>query len=59
MGRFHVPFVLREGKSIDPVKLAAGGYSLTIVMTSSIEGDYFSGAIGSRLLVDELEISCN
>lgn len=56
---FHVPFVLREGKSIDPVKLAAGGYSLTIVMTSSIEGDYFSGAIGSRLLVDELEISCN
>ncbi len=56
---FHVPFVMRPGKSIDHAKLAAGGYSLAVVMSSSIDGDYFSGAIGSRLLVDEIEISCN
>lgn len=56
---FHVPFLLRPGKSIDPARLAAGGYSLTVVMSSSIDGDYFSGSIGSRLLVDEIEITCN
>lgn len=56
---FHVPFVVREGKSIDPEKLVSGGYSLAIVMSSSIDGDYFSGAVGSHLFVDELEITCN
>ncbi len=55
---FRIPFELREGKSIDPDKLAAGAYSLTIVFASSIDGDYFSGAIGSRLLVDEVELFC-
>lgn len=57
--QFHVPFVLREGKSIDPAKLEAGVYSLTVVMSSSVDGDYFSGAVGSTLFVDEIEITCN
>ena len=56
---FRVPFQLRAGKTIDPDKLESGAYSLTIVMTSSKDGDYFAGAIGSCLLVDELEITCN
>lgn len=55
---FTVPFVLRPGKSIDPEKLREGRYSITIVMSSSQDGDYFNGAIGSTLQVDELSISC-
>ena len=55
---FDIPFVFREGKEVDPKKLDEGRYSLAIIMTSSEEGDYFSGAIGSRLLVDELFIQC-
>ncbi len=55
---FDVPFVFREGKEVDSKKLDDGRYSLAIVMTSSEEGDFFSGAVGSRLLVDELFIKC-
>lgn len=56
--RFHLPFVFRQGKTIEPAKLESGCYNIAVVMTSSMEGDYFSGAIGSTLLVDELEITC-
>lgn len=55
---FHIPFVFREGKTIDAEKLENGIYSITVVMSSSIDGDYFSGAVGSTLFVDELEITC-
>ncbi|WP_300504650.1 PCMD domain-containing protein [uncultured Duncaniella sp.] len=55
---FHVPFVFREGATIDADKFEDGRYSIAVVMTSSIDGDYFSGAIGSTLFVDELEIIC-
>lgn len=55
---FTIPFVYREGKTVDPEKLKDGAYSLTIVMSSSRDGDYFSGAIGSTLMVDELVLSC-
>lgn len=41
---------------IDPQILAARGYSLAVVCTSSIEGANFQGAIGSELLVDELRV---
>ncbi len=55
---FHQPFVFRPGKTIDEKKLEDGIYNITVVMTASIDGDYFSGAIGSTLFVDELEITC-
>lgn len=55
---FTIPFKYREGKVVDPEKLKDGAYSLTIVMTSSRDGDYFSGAIGSTLYVDELMLHC-
>ena len=55
---FQLPFVFREGKTIDPDKLDNGIYNIAVVMTSSINGDYFSGAVGSTLYVDELEITC-
>lgn len=54
--RFEIPFILRDGKSIDPVKLAAGRYRLAIVFTSSIHGDVFNGAEGSTLMIDDVEV---
>lgn len=38
--------------------LKNGKYKLAIVLSSSINGAYFIGAIGSTLWVDELEIVC-
>lgn len=55
---FEVSFVMEAGKSIDAQKLANGGYNISIVMTSSINGDFFRGAVNSTLLVDKLEIIC-
>ena len=55
---FEVEFKYRPGKTLDPEKLEDGVYALTVVMTSSIEGAKFSGAIGSALFVDELEVVC-
>lgn len=53
---FELPFEPVEGKSIDPTKLKDGRYKLTIVMTSSRDGAEFVGAIGSTLLVDEMNL---
>lgn len=53
---FYLPFVFRAGKIIDSGKLAAGKYSITIVFASSIRGDYFEGAPGSTLYIDEVEL---
>lgn len=53
---FELPFEPVEGKSIDPAKLKDGRYKLTIVMTSSRDGANFVGAIGSTLLVDEMNL---
>ena len=55
---FSLPFILRPGKAIDKEKLKAGRYSITVVMSSSKEGDYFRGAIGSTLQVDDIDIVC-
>lgn len=51
---FDLPFVFRPGKTVDPVKLDEGKYSLAVVFSSSIDGDRFSGAPGSTLCVDEV-----
>ncbi|MCM1137232.1 MAG: PCMD domain-containing protein [Muribaculum sp.] len=56
--QFSLPFEYRPGKTIDPQKLINGQYSITVVFSSSVDGDYFSGAIGSTLLVDEVFITC-
>ncbi len=49
---FEIPFEFLEGKTYDPSKK----YKITFVCTSSKEGDYFKGAPGSALSVDEFEI---
>ena len=46
----------RYGKTIDPAKLNEGKYYLSIVCASSAEGATFCGAVGSTLLVDEMEL---
>lgn len=53
---FELPFEPVEGKSFDSAKLKDGRYKLTIVMTSSRDGADFVGAIGSTLLVDEMNL---
>lgn len=55
---FSVPFVIWPGRTIDKQKLKDGMYNISIVMSSSQDGDYFAGAIGSTLKVDELLITC-
>lgn len=55
---FNIVFKYREGKEVDPQKLAEGGYNIAIVFSSSIDGDYFSGAPGSTLLIDDVELGC-
>ncbi|NCA87049.1 MAG: hypothetical protein EOM83_16050, partial [Clostridia bacterium] len=53
---FKIPFVQKPGKTIDPQKLANGGYSLSVVATSSVNADVFKGADNSTLQIDDLEI---
>lgn len=49
-----IPFKYR--KDVDPIKLAKGEYFTAIVFSSSLEGAYFRGAIGSTLIIDEAKI---
>lgn len=53
---FKLPFTTLPGKFIDKEKLTMGKYNISIVFTSSLEGDHFNGAIGSTLLIDEAEL---
>lgn len=43
-------------QDLDPEVLAQHGYSFTIVCSSSAEGDLYSGAIGSKLLIDNFRL---
>ena len=47
----------RYGKTIDLQKLADGKYHLSIVFAASANGAKFSGAPGSTLMIDEVELS--
>lgn len=56
--RFDIPFEMKAGKTIDEKKLANGEYKLGIVFSSSFDGAYFNGAVGSTLYIDEVELIC-
>ena len=47
-----------NGKVIDTEKLARFGYSFSIVFSSSLKGDFFTGAVGSTLMIDDVEVEC-
>ncbi len=58
---FSIPFVYRTDENGNPVELDAeklknGQYSLIVLFTSSVNGDFFAGAPGSTLVVDEVEV---
>ena len=56
---FSVDFDYQSyGKTIDPVKLKNGGYSLSIVCSSSSDGANFLGAVDSTLWVDSFKLIC-
>lgn len=55
--KFELPFVLKNGKSIDKTKLEEGKYKLAIVFSSSVDGAFFKGAIGSTLHIDEVKLT--
>lgn len=55
---FELDFELVEGKTVDREALAEGQYKLAIVFSSSKEGAYFRGAVGSTLWIDEVNIIC-
>lgn len=50
---FSVDFKFKDGKNFDPAKK----YKLAVVCSSSKDGDKFSGAPGSVLYVDNLEVT--
>lgn len=54
--RFSEPFVLLNGKEFDEQRLGTNGYAIAVVVTSSRQGNYFRGAVGSTLYVDELRV---
>jgi hypothetical protein len=53
---FEVPFTFEDGKTIDSERLENGNYKIGIVISSSADGDFFRGAVGSTLDVKNLEI---
>lgn len=53
---FEIPFKPMNGKKVDAKKLKEGGYNFAIVASSSIGGATFAGAVGSTLLLDELQV---
>lgn len=53
---FEVDF--KYDTQIDPVLLANKAYNLTIVFSSSTDGAYFQGAVGSTLCVDKVRLVC-
>lgn len=56
---FSLPFVYQNGNTeagIDLEDLANYRYNFAVVLSSSYEGAYFRGAVGSKLIVDALEV---
>lgn len=54
----HFSVDFKYEKAIDPIKLKNGGYSLTIVSSSSSDGANFLGAVGSTLWIDSFKLIC-
>lgn len=54
----HFSVDFKYKKAIVPIKLKNGGYSLTIVSSSSSDGANFLGAVGSTLWIDSFKLIC-
>ena len=53
---FDLPFNPVQGKTINEQKLQEGKYKFSIIFSSSVDGAFFKGAVGSTLYIDEVEI---
>lgn len=53
---FAVPFTQPESKAFDAAKLRSGKYKLELVCSSSKEGAWFRGAVGSTLYIDDIRL---
>lgn len=53
---FEIPFKPMNGKQVDPKKLKEGGYNFSIIASSSLGAAKYMGAVGSTLLLDELQV---
>lgn len=54
--KFYYKFKFKEGKTIDPIKLANRVYKVALVFSSSRDGARFNGAVGSTLFIDEVKL---
>ena len=54
---FEEPFRPMNGKTFDTARLKRNGYAISVVMTSSRQGAYFEGAVGSTLWVDDIKVT--
>ncbi len=54
---FVEPFRLLPGKEWSDERVRMKGYAIAVVATSSRQGAYFNGAVGSTLWVDELKVN--
>ena len=54
MKNLYIPFVYR--KDPDREKLSKGEYYMAVVFSSSRNGAYFEGAVGSTLIIDEAKL---
>lgn len=52
---FDIEFKPVAGRTVDKEKLAKGKYKVGMVISSSVDGDYFKGAVGSTLDVKDLK----
>lgn len=53
---FAVPFTQPGSKAFDAAKLRSGKYKLELVCSSSKEGAWFRGAVGSTLYIDDIRL---
>lgn len=53
---FRIPYEYANGKGFSTERLLNNGYAITVVASSSKGGDFFEGAVGSTLYVDNLRI---
>lgn len=51
--RFEIPFVYKNGEELDFENYI---YKITILFASSKDGNEYKGAIGSTLIIDEVDI---
>ena len=54
----HFSVDFKYKKAIDPTKWKNGGYSITIVNSSSSDGANLLGAVGSTLWIDSFKLIC-